>query len=116
MAREKSSRSNLAVAQRHSALLNKTRCAVLMGIVGLVAIVSARFLAPAYLSLALAALAVGVASAFLSVGPTYSGSCPHCGRSVTYTHAYGARSFSCRLCRRRILLKKCSGSMEFHGG
>jgi hypothetical protein len=116
VASDKNSRSARVTAQLHSALLNKTRCAVLMGVLGLVAVIGVRFVAPAYVSLALAAMVVGVVSAFLSVGKTYSGTCPHCGRSVVYTHAYGARSFRCRSCKGRIALSKNDGRMEFLKG
>jgi len=116
MARDKADRSRRATAQRHSGLLNRTRYAVLMGALGLVAVIGVRLLAPAYLPLALAALVVGVASAFLSVGQTYNGSCPHCGRPVSYTHAYGARSFRCRSCKKRITLRKSGGALEFFKG
>lgn len=116
MARQQGDRSTEARAQRHSALLNKTRCAVLMGVLGLVAVVGVQFAAPSYVPIALIAMVVGVASAFLSVGPTYSGSCPHCGRLVSYNHAYGARSFHCRSCRKRIALRKSGGALEFVKG
>ncbi len=116
MARHQGDRSTKATAQRHSALLNKTRCAVLMGVLGLVVVIGAQLVTPAYVPLALIAMVVGVASAFLSVGPTYSGSCPYCGRPVRYNHAYGARSFRCRSCKNRIALRKRGGTLEFLKG
>ncbi len=113
MARDKDRDVARASPQRHSALLNKTRYALLMGVLGLAAVIGAHFLSPGYAPLALAALVVGVASAFLSVGATYGGTCPHCGRPVVYTHAYGARSFRCRSCGNRIAFQKGEAGVEF---
>lgn len=112
-ARKGSDRTERVELQRHSGLLNKTGMAVLMGAVGLALVVGARFLAPAYVPLALGLMGLGVVSAFFTVGPTYAGVCPHCGKKIVYKHAYGARGFRCRTCRGRVALRKQGDRLEF---
>jgi len=113
MASKKGESSSRAQPQPHSGLLNKTGMAVLMGLVGLGLVIGVRFVVPALVPFALVLMGVGVVSAFVTVGKTYAGVCPHCGKKIVYKHAYGARSFRCRLCKSRVALRRQGDRLDF---
>jgi len=95
-----------------SAVLNKVKLAVAMGLIGLLAVFGVRSLAPRFVGLALLAMAVGVLSALTTAGPTYDATCPACGRRFAFTRALGMRTLRCRLCGRRLRLERRDGGLR----
>ncbi|RMG93286.1 MAG: hypothetical protein D6708_05445 [Candidatus Dadabacteria bacterium] len=109
MARSKTPDAQRAEPRPGSALLNKVKLAVAMGIGGLAAAFAVRGLAPAYTGLVLLLMAVGVLSALTAAGPTFDARCPACGRAIAFTRALGQRVVPCRRCGAKLAVERRGG-------
>lgn len=114
MARKTKEKAQPLEIQRFSRALNKTRLAAMMGVLGLLCLVVARFfLSPEWIQPALMVFVVGVVSSLLSVGGTYVGNCPYCGAKTAYANAFGVRRAKCSRCAKPIAVHKTKEGFFF---